>query len=204
MVIKEKEDKGNVIYISPKCPVKKRVYVLINWFFLHTLSFLVAFYFIHNGIIKGKVGYIAFGLFWIGSALLMGFYICQQTMFEHFRIFSKGIEERCHHFQPFSECHKFRDGLEFVEWKAIAGFSAFHPKKSHAVVVHFNIFDKRGIRKWFWDYRHSGDAGKKVINNLIKELKEHDINEIPHVCPTCKKRAVVVMEICPHCKTKRF
>ncbi len=196
-------EKGYVTHTSPECPEKNKVLALILWLFLNLLFFIMAFFFFHYGITARKVSFIALGLFFIGFGIFAGSSSCQKSMHFHYRIFSKGIEYRTYHWQPFSKCNKFRDGLDFVKWKDIAGFNAVKLNNNYTILVHFNILDNRGGRKWPWAYVQSGDAGREEIKKLIKELKKYKVKEISQVCPTCKKRTALVPKICPYCRTTR-
>jgi len=205
-------EKGELIYSSPNCPLRKRIMVSALYFlFLLLISGLGVWIVIYSLLnFADPKGGVAFGLLFITIGLAVSSSVATSEMYPHFRIYTDGITPVIRHLYPFSNCERIEimigpKNTRFYRWDQIACFERpLYKKEKYSITVHLNIFNSLGNRVSSERYIYYTNDGKEAILTLRKALLEHGIKEIPVVCPSCGQKPYAALEYCTNCHARRF
>ena len=78
--------------------------------------------------------------------------------------------------------------MKIMSWGKIACCEKFESKGLVQVVAHLDIWNRFGNRKWLWYSYFNEKEGREAVDKLISSLKEHDIEEIPGICPSVAQK----------------
>lgn len=227
--MEKKKNKGRLIYSSPECSLGVRIQVsAIYLFFLSGAIILTVGYILIDpqplGILLPILGVVIVLIF--ANKIIAG------ELYPHYRIYENGITPNLeHNWHPFGDCGELEHRVsiinrlsggphpEIIYWDEIACFEiiASETEKRPVLYVHLKSESEvnpsprkdHPIRFGFshgapYYTKQMRKDSQETMENIIKQLKEHGIPEIPFKCEHCGKKARPPLRVCPNCGERRF
>jgi len=205
------DEPGELVYTSPECPRKRRIMGIVVASFFYLLGLAMVLLGIFGPDIRFRFVCLLSAPFIV---IVYGFPFTARSMYIHFKIYTNGVSFPSDHLNPLSRCDNITNrkplfgpfkGMKILSWDKIACFEKLESKGWIEVVLHLNLWHSPRNRVSLQRYLFINEKPEKEASDrLISSLKEHDIKEIPRICPNCGTKTAWNNEWCSNCGVKRF